>query len=195
MEKLQLSFDELNYNAAIRKVRALMSEAQKVVGQINEINSYKVDQAGLYDLLGGRGETIAAGIEKAIETELASAGIHSSGIRRAAVKNDLEKYYSILNTFTGRGTAFTSFLSINEAAEVVLPPETEASIRDEYTHYIKTEKGLEIYTAHKKMIKAMNDLLAMTPQISPLEIRSFFSVAPQQKQADIILLDYDRLAQ
>ena len=198
MEKMQLFFNEVEFNYSMRQLNTAKSVCQHVVAQINEICSFKLDNTAFQDILTRNGDATAKRLEKAVEDELAQAKIVSSSIRNAAVTADSEKYYSILKAFVRPDNILWSYLSVNSEGNVIVSAEVEAILREKHTEYIKTQAGLASYAAHKKMVKAINEFLAVSPMIKPNGLSSVLGEGETLRSVGLPsgarLISYDRIA-
>ncbi len=196
MERFLLKFNEGDYQHARRQISNAISDAQKVVDQINEICSVKVDDSQLKNLLLQDGGAIASAIKKAVTQDLDKAGISSATVRDAAVKGDLEKYYKIINQYERPDYLSRKYLSIDEEGKVTCLEEHYENLKEEHSYYIKTEKGLEAYHAHLKLVEAINSFRKVCPGV-PLRIDPILYALGPDNQTFVLNengVDYDRLA-
>lgn len=195
MERFLLYFREGDYLHARRQISNAVSAAQKVVDAVNEICSVKVDDAQLKNLLLQDGGAIASAIKKAVTQDLDKAGISSATVRDAAVKGDLEKYYKIINQYERPDYLSRQYLSIDEGRVTCLEENFE-KLKEEYSYYIKTEKGLEAYHAHLVLIESLNSFRKACPGV-PLRVDSNLYGLGPDNQTFVLNeggVDYDRLA-
>ncbi|CCG98374.1 hypothetical protein FAES_0361 [Fibrella aestuarina BUZ 2] len=191
MEPILLHFNQADYDAKKRALSNVRSDAQKLIDQINAINSYRVDAAGLQDLLYGRGEQVADRIEQAIKGELSRAGIQSESLIKGAIKGDLEKFYGIFKAYRQPVDESGRYLRINDEGTVVISADADSIIREEFSHYIRTEAGSSLREAHQAALDALNKVLTLSPQLT---LNDLFFKGYQETSFGLTRLDYDRLS-
>jgi sugar-specific transcriptional regulator TrmB len=192
MERILLNFRESEYRNYISQAASAKSKAQDFINKLQDIASIDIPSDAISDIYLSHGERVAHAIEKKVREELQLAKITSSTVINSAIKGDLEKYYKLLNTKPIINTEFASVLTVKEnKVEYSKDPET---LKENFTHYISTERGKEIYDKQKAMIEAINDFLAFVPAFSALNI---FHVIPTMgtnaKKIELVELSYDTL--
>ncbi len=198
MERFLLKFDESGYKAALGGMQYTPVVVQKTVDAINAICGVKVNHAHLQDLLFSHGEMLAGAIKEAIAQDLDKAGIRSATVREAAIKGDMEKYYGIINAFQRPHVDAMRALFINEEGEVDIEISDEKlkATKERFSTYIETEKGLEAYHAHLKLIESINGFLKLCPWISPRTFPQMYEAESGASQVTIpVDIAYDRITQ
>lgn len=159
--KVLIGFRESDYEIAKRGIKLTIKDIQPVIDKINSINSYKVNQAGLDNLLYGHGELVSDGIESATLSDLEKANISSSGLKQSATKADLESLWDIINEFKERfrPNKWTSLIKIQDGKVLIPEDIIENDIRDQFCNYITTEAGLIKKQEYDAFIEAANIFL------------------------------------
>lgn len=161
-----LEFNKDDFDYRLRMIMSAKSNIQKAVDQLNGINSFKLDNHGLREILNGNAEGLFAKIERAIDDDLINSGTQSPTLRQLAKKGDLEAFYAILNKFPRPDYELSQYISINEEGFVQVSAKAETDLKEACSRYIKTERGLAIYQAQEKLIGAMNELVTLCPKLA-----------------------------
>ncbi len=188
-----LNFQEAEFNNEVRKVEQVASKLQPYLSELTAINGLTLNEALFRDFI-GKGELTGDAIRANTVTQLAAASISSKALREAAIKGDIESYYSLHNRMKKDPEIKEVYnTSLNEKGQACVSDETKERFRERYTLCIATKKGMQAYEAHKKMIQAMNDFLEVSG-VPARNIGQFYFRAFEQNTISMPIVDYDRVA-
>ncbi|HTO15193.1 MAG TPA: hypothetical protein VLZ83_05465 [Edaphocola sp.] len=198
MKKILIEYNENEHQAFLKAINSAQGKVQTFINELQEIGSFTIETGDLSNLIIGDGETAANAIESNITHDLNRAGIRSKGILKAAIKEDLESYYSIRNEKRP--------LSINnEQLDYLVLKDGIISINDDkvkdlkekFCIYITTEKGKQLFDIQSEIVKKVNEFLELANPnyINKMNVGgNLFGWNPENKQVSKNLLGYDRLA-
>lgn len=194
MKPIKLNFNEMEFSSWISRLNTAKKVAQKLLNDVNTIGSYRLTLDGLKQLMDGRHEQVAEAIEAATIAELDRVGISSQAVRLAAIKGDLEAFYTIVNRQVLRTDyEIIEALTISPNGTVNISSTAVERMREQLTHYIRTEAGAQLYELHKAAAEAMETFYRAAGVFNSLNYRQAFSWGAADK---IVLcpLDYDTAA-
>jgi hypothetical protein len=192
MKKILLNFNKDEYTKKVFKLNSASISVQALVNSINSICSLKINNDLLKDILLNKGDKVAEAIESSVIADLNKVNIKSSSIRNAAVKGDLETYYSILKGFSKPEYEISQALSLDDKSQVTVSTKAQQALEESCKQYLTSEGGLEVYNTQKRLIEAMNDFIKACPMFNALNILQAFSF--QGREVVASNLDYDRIA-
>lgn len=197
MEKILLSFDEEGYTRVLNRKVLTVYQTQQAVDAINSLSSAKVDQTLLEELLYvSSGQKLRGAITVAVTTELNKAGISSPSLREATVNGDLDRLQQILDGFTLHVPELRDQLTLDEQGRVVFQDEEDPqTLREQFSTYVETPKGIQAYQAHKQMIESVNELLRLCPSLSLFALDKLYSMDLEKGVLIQKNLEYDRITQ
>jgi len=194
MKPIKLNFNEMEFSSWIARLNTAKKVAQKLLDEVNTIGSYRLTLDGLKQMMNGRHEQVAAAIEAETVAELNRVGISSQAVRIAAIKGDLEAFYTIANKQLLRTDyEIIEALTISPNSTVNISSTAVERMREQLTHYIRTESGAQLYELHKAAAEAMETFYRAAGVFNNLNFRQAFIWGKADK---IVLypLDYDTAA-
>lgn len=195
MKPFTLNFREDRFNYEIAKISRCAGYIQHYIDQIKLINGLKFTPELFTDIVRGKGDKTDEAISDLTKQEMDKSGIYSQGLRDVAIKENRERFYEILNRLNSDHliTVEKYRLSVDEAGAVCLTNEEKEKIRKENTSEITTEKGMELYKAHKEMIEAINKFAGLLNGKTDVLKQSFLLPWNGSKEVTMVPLSYDMI--
>jgi len=192
MEKILIRFDKREHDIQMAKLNGAVRRANQMVSEINDVNGYVMTPADIQDALRSQGERASTGVLKASEADLNRLDIRSKALRDSTVKSDQEAYYLALNKYKDlREYAYD--IAVDDSCKVHLASGVEERIKDQYSHYIQTEKGKAIYEAQQKVVEGMNEILKLSNLFTNVSINQIASPVFGERRVVLFELRYDNL--
>jgi hypothetical protein len=193
MERIELNFRETEYNYFLRELNRSKGKAQDFLDEVYNICHPDIPSSIILDIFEGKGEQTAKAVEDKVREDLAKARISSDTIIKLAVNGDLEKFYALYNNKPVVQFEHYSLFEVDENRKVNIKDGAIEKVKDNYCHFITTQRGKEVYDKHKAMIAAINDFIAFVPKTVEAGVESFIGYMGHTKHVEQPLLRYDEL--
>jgi|GEM_PF-4970755 len=194
MEKV-INFRENDYTYHVAEVKKELTKLQSFLHEIQEVVPVTFTSTLFQDAAYGSGSAVEIEIKKVISEQLTKAGIVITSIKTAAINESLEAFYSLKNK-QNFNPNFSQYFIIKDG-EVCLIDGFEDEAKKQFQHVIRTEKGLELYEKHLKIVEAVNDFQSMLPVQFRGKLLQFINIDFNNQKTDYLptaFVDYDRLA-
>jgi hypothetical protein len=192
MEKILIRFNKKEYDIQMSRLNGAIRRANQMVIEINDVNGYVMTPADVQDALQSQGNRASAGVLKASEADLNRLDIRSKALRESTVKSDQEAYYRVLNKYKDL-QEYAHDVAVDDDCKVHLASGVEERVKDEYSHYIQTEKGKAIYEAQQKVVEGMNEILRLSNMFTSLSIGQIATPIYDKREVKLFELRYDNL--